>query len=288
MPTDTGSDSAAAPPSTRKRCCSSAGCTSLAAGGHTDREVGAVTGLALKQFGAGGIGEVRSPHLALSDHHSADASVRRAAVTANGSSPGGPTAATPRRRVPRSPRRGRGVRRTRGARRCTPRFGNAWSGGRADPAGRTGHRARRPRSSYPRKYNNAGALSWCGSCLRGCPSPRAKPTRTGSGPLDAVVGLPGVEPKPSGTIRDPRPYAKRAGSCGPSVVAYMLLRSMSSPPSSLPGGSVSDAAELVGVRPSTAKRHLADLRARSGLTTEQLIYSGRAEGWLVVPSLEDD
>ena len=52
------------------------------------------------------------------------------------------------------------------------------------------------------------------------------------------------------------------------------------------GGSVQDAAELVGVRPSTAKRHLADLRARSGLTTEQLIYRGRAEGWLIVPRLE--
>jgi len=52
------------------------------------------------------------------------------------------------------------------------------------------------------------------------------------------------------------------------------------------GGSVPDAAELVGIRPSTAKRHLADLRARSGLTTEQLIYAGRAAGWLVVPSLE--
>ncbi len=52
------------------------------------------------------------------------------------------------------------------------------------------------------------------------------------------------------------------------------------------GGSVSAAARVVGIRPSTAKRHLADLRARSGLTTEQLIYSGRAEGWLVVPSLE--
>ena len=52
------------------------------------------------------------------------------------------------------------------------------------------------------------------------------------------------------------------------------------------GGSVSDAATRVGIRPSTAKRHLADLRARSGLTTEQLIYSGRAEGWLIVPSLE--
>ena len=52
------------------------------------------------------------------------------------------------------------------------------------------------------------------------------------------------------------------------------------------GGSVQDAAELVGIRPSTAKRHLADLRARSGLTTEQLTYCGRAEGWLLVPSLE--
>ena len=53
------------------------------------------------------------------------------------------------------------------------------------------------------------------------------------------------------------------------------------------GGSVQDAAELVGIRPSTVKRHLADLRARSGLTTEQLIYRGRAEGWLAVPTLEN-
>jgi predicted ArsR family transcriptional regulator len=52
------------------------------------------------------------------------------------------------------------------------------------------------------------------------------------------------------------------------------------------GGSVSDAAARVGIRPSTVKRHLADLRARSGLTTEQLIYTGRAAGWLVVPALE--
>ena len=44
------------------------------------------------------------------------------------------------------------------------------------------------------------------------------------------------------------------------------------------GGSVAEAAARVGVRPSTAKRHLADLRARSGLTTEQLIYRGRAAG----------
>ncbi len=54
------------------------------------------------------------------------------------------------------------------------------------------------------------------------------------------------------------------------------------------GGSVTDAAELAGIRPSTVKRHLADLRARSSLTTEQLINLGRAEGWLAVPSLESD
>jgi len=53
-----------------------------------------------------------------------------------------------------------------------------------------------------------------------------------------------------------------------------------------PGGSVPAAAELVGIRPSTVKRHLADLRVRMGLTMEQLIYCGRAEGWLRVPSLE--
>jgi DNA-binding NarL/FixJ family response regulator len=52
------------------------------------------------------------------------------------------------------------------------------------------------------------------------------------------------------------------------------------------GGSVHDAAELVGIRPSTVKRHLADLRSRMGLTTEQLIYVGRAAGWLVISGLE--
>jgi hypothetical protein len=34
------------------------------------------------------------------------------------------------------------------------------------------------------------------------------------------------------------------------------------------------------------KRHLADLRARSGLTAEQLIYAGRVAGWLQVLGLE--
>jgi hypothetical protein len=52
------------------------------------------------------------------------------------------------------------------------------------------------------------------------------------------------------------------------------------------GGSVAEAAAHVGIRPSTVERHFADLRARSGLTTEQLIYRGRAAVWLIVPSLE--
>lgn len=52
------------------------------------------------------------------------------------------------------------------------------------------------------------------------------------------------------------------------------------------GGSVQGAAEIVGIRPGTVKRHLADLRARTGLTTHQLVYAGRAGGWLDVPSLE--
>src|SRR4051794_38926390 len=52
------------------------------------------------------------------------------------------------------------------------------------------------------------------------------------------------------------------------------------------GGSVSSAAARAGVLPSMAKRHLAHLRARTGLTTEQLIYVGRAAGWLVVDGLE--
>jgi len=50
------------------------------------------------------------------------------------------------------------------------------------------------------------------------------------------------------------------------------------------GGSVSDAAARMGIKPSTAKRHVAGLRARSGLTTEQPICSGR--GGLVVPGLK--
>jgi predicted ArsR family transcriptional regulator len=52
------------------------------------------------------------------------------------------------------------------------------------------------------------------------------------------------------------------------------------------GGSVQEAAELVGIRSSTVKRHLADLRSRSALTTVELIYAGRAAGWLIVPSLK--
>ena len=54
------------------------------------------------------------------------------------------------------------------------------------------------------------------------------------------------------------------------------------------GGSVPEAAARVGVRPSTAKRRLADRRARSGLTTVELVYAGLAAGWLAVPDLEPD
>jgi DNA-binding CsgD family transcriptional regulator len=54
------------------------------------------------------------------------------------------------------------------------------------------------------------------------------------------------------------------------------------------GGSIRKAAVRLDIQPGTVKRHLPDLRARSGLTTEQLIYVGRAAGWLVVPSLESE
>jgi len=53
------------------------------------------------------------------------------------------------------------------------------------------------------------------------------------------------------------------------------------------GGSISKTAAVLGISRSTAKRHLADLRARFGLSTEQLIYVGQAGGWLMVESLED-
>lgn len=53
------------------------------------------------------------------------------------------------------------------------------------------------------------------------------------------------------------------------------------------GGSMARAAVALGISRSTAKRHLADLRARFGLSTEQLIYVGRAAGWLVVTSLDE-
>ena len=52
------------------------------------------------------------------------------------------------------------------------------------------------------------------------------------------------------------------------------------------GGSVLEAAHALGVAPSTVKRHLADLRARFGLSTEQLVYVGRAARWLNVVGLE--
>jgi hypothetical protein len=44
--------------------------------------------------------------------------------------------------------------------------------------------------------------------------------------------------------------------------------------------------EREGMRPSTKNRHLADLRARSGVTTEPRIYAGGHRVVLVVSSLE--
>lgn len=44
------------------------------------------------------------------------------------------------------------------------------------------------------------------------------------------------------------------------------------------GGLIARAAAKLGLRPSTVKRHLADARARFGLSTEQLIYKGREGG----------
>lgn len=54
------------------------------------------------------------------------------------------------------------------------------------------------------------------------------------------------------------------------------------------GGSMVKTAAVLGISRSTAKRHLADLRARFGLSTEELIYVGQAAGWLSVPELHID
>lgn len=86
----------------------------------------------------------------------------------------------------------------------------------------------------------------------------------GSGSPPGVMAVGGRRPHPA-----PTPRQRDA------LAAYVQV-----------GGSVVEAADILGIRPSTMKRHLADLRARTGLTTEQLIYAGRAGGWLVVVSLE--
>lgn len=51
-------------------------------------------------------------------------------------------------------------------------------------------------------------------------------------------------------------------------------------------GSIPGAASMLGIRPATAKRHLADLRVRCRLSTEELIYVGRAFDWFKVAKLE--
>jgi hypothetical protein len=98
----------------------------------------------------------------------------------------------------------------------------------------------------------------------------------------ALVG-PGSRDRTAPTTSSRRPSSARRSSSLPGSSSGSGLAQPSSrstrPSSSTP-------AARVGVRPSTAKRHLADLRARSGRSTEQLICRGRAEGWLVVPGLE--
>ena len=52
------------------------------------------------------------------------------------------------------------------------------------------------------------------------------------------------------------------------------------------GGCVPDAAARVWHTAELGQAARRGPALRSGLTTEQLIYGGRAGGWLVVPSLE--
>jgi hypothetical protein len=86
-------------------------------------------------------------------------------------------------------------------------------------------------------------------------------------------------PRPSdwheGRVPARRTLAARDSAPDDALAAYVAA-----------AGSVPDAAAPVGIRPSTTKRHLADLRARTGPTTVELIYAGRADGWLMVQSLE--
>src|SRR5665811_2011491 len=115
----------------------------------------------------------------------------------------------------------------------------------------------------------------------------AKSVRAATTIATAITALPDDQPHAEGVPPGDGTKRMRDGYLRGSLARPATQRQMDVLAAYVAaGGCVQDAAELVGIRPSTVKRHLADLRARSGLTTEQLIYSGRAAGWLVVPILE--
>jgi len=131
-----------------------------------------------------------------------------------------------------------------------------------------------PRADGPRARTGAGAAKGC------CGAPRqVTDTRSHPATCPSRAGTSG-SPRRPGISHDRRGPALPPLARGDAAADGCSRRHVAA------GGSVADAAEPVGIRPSTVKRHLADLRARSGLTTEQLIYTGRAAGWLVVPNLE--
>ncbi len=82
----------------------------------------------------------------------------------------------------------------------------------------------------------------------------------------------------------PRPRSRSSWSCSSSSTTPFPTTT-SAPASSCHSSARASRSWDSRPRPS-GERHLADLRARSGLTTEQLIYRGRAEGWLIVTNLE--
>ena len=89
-----------------------------------------------------------------------------------------------------------------------------------------------------------------------------------------MSGLPrraGSDPHDPSRSAKPRPTPRQAET----LATYVAM-----------GGSISRTAARLGIGPSTAKRHLADLRQRADMTTEQLSYTGRAAGWLHVEPLE--
>ena len=139
----------------------------------------------------------------------------------------------------------------------------------------------------------------CGSSVSG-PSERGEtaPRRQGSG-LRQIGGPRWSRSAGASTqVRDDRPLDQltrgvcaRTGGRAAELGCYAALSTHATPRQIhvlaacvAGGGSAVIAAELVGIQPSTVKRHLADLRARSGLTTEQLIYgSGRWVARRTVP-----